>query len=201
MTLWLYSYNPEIFSSRPKDPAEQIITLKTTPYKFYSSIPQILGEQTVNDAYIKSQDIIPELVFNYLKMHDSPMLETADELINTARDYELDPVMLVAIAQCESNLGQKMPHKSDDPYECHNPFGWGIHKGGTLCFDTWQQGYNAVAKGLRENYFNDGLTTPDDIMHRYTPPALETGGSWAKCVNYFMRKINQNQEEILNYSN
>ena len=198
--LWLYSYKPEILSLGNSE-KEEIITLTHTPYNFYSSLPQILGAKSVNNYYVESQDIIPEITKNYLKMHKSPMTETSNDLVRAARKYEIDPIMMLSIAQCESNLGKKMPHKTEDKLECKNPFGWGIHSAGTLCFNSWQEGYEKVAKGLREKYFNDGLTNPEEIMHRYTPPALEKEGSWAKCVNYFMQKIADNQEEILNYSN
>lgn len=155
------------------------------PYQLYASLPKVLGTKTVNSFRIKSQDAVPELIYNYLKKNKSPMLESSESLISTAKEYELDPLLLVAIAQCESNLGKKMPNA-----ECHNPFGWGIHSQGTLCFESWEQGYEAISKGLRKKYFNQGLDNPDDIMAMYTPASLEKGGSWAKCVNQFMNQLN-----------
>lgn len=161
-----------------KDLAENWQT--PTSYQIYSSLPRVLGATTVS---ITGQDAIPELVRQYLEKHDSPMAPYADDLVMAARKYNLDPLLLVAIAQCESNLGKKMPDG------CNNPFGWGIHSQGTLCFDTWQQGFQTVAKGLRDKYLNNGMDSPEELMVRYTPPALDKDGSWAKCVNFFLESF------------
>ena len=72
-------------------------------YNFY---PKVLGATVFN---ITSEDAVPVLVEEYLQEHDSPMLDTSEALVESARKYDLDPLLLVAIAQCESNLGKKMP--------------------------------------------------------------------------------------------
>lgn len=161
------------------------------PYQLYASLPRVLGAETVDEFYIKSQDVTPELIKSYLVKHKSPMVESYQELINAANKYEIDPLFMVSIAQCESNLGKKMPHEGEDIYACHNPFGWGIHQGGTLCFNTWEDAYYKVAEGLRKKYYNKGYETTEEIMQKYTPPALEKGGSWAKCVNQFLSELNE----------
>lgn len=99
------------------------------------------------------------------------------------RSYQIDPLLGLAIAECESNLGTKMPP------DCYNPFGLGIHSRGTLCFNSWEEGFEAEAKFLRNQYFSKGVTAPEDIMITYTPPALEKEGSWAKCINHFLDKF------------
>jgi len=164
---------------------------------YYGSVPKILGEQAPNAFYVQSRDIIPRLIELYLRKNKSPMLDSYQDLIAAAQEYGLDPIFMVSIAQCESNLGKKMPHKdSDDPYACHNPFGWGIHSEGTLCFDSWQAGYRAVAEGLRKKYLNQGYASTEEIMIKYTPPALEKQGSWAKCVNHFIEDLNELKKEM-----
>jgi hypothetical protein len=169
----------------------------TTALPYYGSVPKVLGEQAPNAFYIQSQDIMPRLIELYLRKNKSPMLDSYQDLILTAQKHGIDPIFMVSIAQCESNLGKKMPHKdAADPTSCHNPFGWGIHSKGTLCFDTWQQGYEAVASGLRSKYFNKGYENPEDIMKKYTPPALEKQGSWAKCVNHFIDDLHDLRDEM-----
>jgi len=154
---------------------------QTTSYQLYSSLPRVLGASTVA---IKGEDALPDLVSQYLTKNDSPMAPFAQDFVATARKYDLDPLLMLAIAQCESNLGKKMPAP-----DCYNPFGWGIHSKGTLCFASWQAGFEAVAKGLRDKYFNKGLNSPEELMVRYTPPALDKDGSWAKCVNFFLSQF------------
>lgn len=188
---FLYFHNSQI-------KADAHITLNHLPYNFYFSVPKILGAKIINSQQVSSIDPIPQLVYDYLDQHHSPMLESSENFVSIARKYNIDPLFMLSIAQCESNLGKKMPHKTEDIYECHNPFGWGIHQGGTLCFPTWEEGYQAVAKGLKEKYYNKGYKTTEEIMTKYTPSALERGGSWAKCVNHFLGKLNNQYETYLN---
>jgi len=163
----------------------------------YGSVPKILGEQAPDAFYVQTKDVMPRLIELYLRKNKSPMLDSFQDLILTAQKYEIDPIFMVSIAQCESNLGKKMPHKdADEPYACHNPFGWGIHSQGTLCFDSWQAGYEAVAQGLKEKYFDKGYGSTEEIMTKYTPPALEKQGSWAKCVNHFIDDLHALREEM-----
>ena len=149
-------------------------------YQLYGSLPKVLGASTFS---ITSEDAVPVFIKDYLNKNNSPMAPYADGLILAAQKNGLDPLLLLAIAQCESNLGKKMPPG------CNNPFGWGIHSQGTLCFANWQTGFDTVAQGLREKYFDQGMNSPEEIMARYTPLSLEKEGSWAKCVNYFLSRF------------
>jgi hypothetical protein len=187
VTLALQNYRYQFLIGQRLQEFSQTVSAwhPSSTYQLYSSLPKVLGAST---ASITAQDAIPELVNQYLADHDSPMTPYADDLVGAARKNGLDPLLLVAIAQCESNLGKKMPDG------CNNPFGWGIHSKGTLCFDSWQEGFDTVAKGLRDKYFADGLQSPEELMVRYTPPALENDGSWAKCVNYFLDSFETPEE-------
>jgi energy-coupling factor transporter transmembrane protein EcfT len=188
LSIAYYSYYHAFLNTPKNQNSSQ--KLAKIPYQFYTSIPKVLGAQTVNAFHVQSQDIVPELIYNYMKKHKSPMIGSYKALIAAARQYDLDPLFLVSIAQCESNLGKKMPPN------CHNPFGWGIHSKGTLCFESWEEGYLAVSEGLRKKYFDKGYENPEEIMTKYTPPALEKGGSWAKCVNQFLNELNTIKDEM-----
>jgi len=141
----------------------------------YAALPQavgeILGAITVSDAR-------PVIIKKYLEKHSSPM--PLKGLVEASDRYQVDPWLIVAIAQCESNLCKKSPPGS---FNC-----WGFENGETR-FLSWQQAYNQVAKTLRERYLDMGLTTPEEIMPKYAPPSVEKGGPWAKCVNQFMREL------------
>jgi hypothetical protein len=140
-------------------------------------VPEILGAFTFS---VKSADAVPEIIKDYLRRYRSPLLPYADFLINTAINYGLDPRLLVAIAQQESNLCKKAPEGS------FNCWGWGIHSRGTLTFSSYPEGIEAVAKGLAQNYLGKGLTTPQEIMSVYTPLSA---GSWAKGVQQFLDEM------------
>lgn len=149
---------------------------------FYSTLPVSLNFNLSQECYY--QDVPYLTIKDYLTSHKSPMADSAEALVNIARQNELDPYLLVAIAQCESNLGKKMP------INCHNPFGWGIHSEGTLCFETWEKGYQKVAQGLREKYLQKGLNSIEEIMTKYNYDSWQDReGSWAKCVTKFVNDL------------
>lgn len=141
-------------------------------------LPEVLGAFTYS---VKSEDAVPEIIKAYLKKYNSPLLPHVDYLINKANQYRLDPRLIVAIAQQESNLCKKIPDGS------HNCWGWGIHSRGTLKFDSYPQAIDAVTKGLAERYLSQGFTTPEEIMGIYTPLS---NGSWANGVQQFLDDMN-----------
>ncbi|MCQ3944538.1 MAG: hypothetical protein DPW11_02070 [bacterium] len=144
----------------------------------FAAIPQTTLE--IKTA-VASEDARPILIEQYLTHYKSPMAGHGDYIVKTADHFSIDPYLIVAIAQQESNLGKLMPPN------CHNAWGWGIHSKGTLCFDTWQEGINTFTQGLAEKYVAYGLRTPEQIMTRYN--ATSPGGAWAKGVNQFLDEL------------
>jgi hypothetical protein len=102
-------------------------------------------------------------------------------LVDTADKYGLDYRLLTSIAMKESGLCKIIPEGS------HNCWGWGIHKAGTLGFDSYPEAIDTVSKGLREKYADIGLVTPDQIMTKYIPHS--PGGAWAVDVNVYMNNL------------
>ena len=144
----------------------------------HAILPQVLGAFSFS---VKTNDAIPEIIRQYLERYQSPLLPHTDYLVETAREYDLDPRLLVAVAQQESNLCKKIP---DNSYNC---WGWGIHSQGTLRYESYPKAIEAVCKGLAENYFGKGLNTPEEIMGIYTPLS---DGSWARGVQQFLDEMN-----------
>jgi len=129
---------------------------------------------------IGSSDARPEIIRNYLKKYNSPLLNYADYIVEMADKYEVDFRLTTAIAQQESNLCKVIP---ENTYNC---WGWGIHSRGTLGFESYEEGIRVVTKGLKENYINKGLVSPEKIMQKYTPLS---NGSWAYGVRLFMEDM------------
>jgi hypothetical protein len=148
-----------------------------TGYQVYASLPSdlpsISGEAIGMDAR-------KELIRQYLERYDSPLEEFAGLLVDTSDTYKLDYRLLTAIAQQESNLCKKIPA---DSYNC---WGWGIHSRGTLKFESYPEAIETVSKGIKEEYIDKGLTTPEEIMGKYTPLS---NGSWADGVNLFLSQM------------
>ena len=135
-----------------------------------SSVPSISGEVMAADAR-------PQIVKQYLLSYNSPLTPYADEIVQMADKYEIDYRFIPAIAQQESNLCKIIPEGS---YNC---WGWGITSVSSLGFDSYSEGIETVTRGLKRNYIDEGLTTPEAIMSKYTP---SSNGSWAHGVTEFM---------------
>jgi len=144
----------------------------------FALIPKIAIEIKTSLA---KEDARPLLIDKYLSHYSSPMAGMGDYIVKVSDRFNLDPYLVVAIAQQESNLGKLMPPN------CHNAWGWGIHSAGTLCFDSWNEGINTFISGLSEKYLAYGLNTPEAIMTKYNPTS--PGGAWAKGVNQFLTEL------------
>lgn len=163
---------------------------KSTQRNIYTNLPR--GVQIYASLPSKSPSVYTELdigdsrvviINDFLQENESPMTPYADFIVKTSDKYGLDYRLITAIAMKESGLGKLMPHDN-----CNNAWGYGIHKRGTLCFDTWEEGIETVSKGLRENYLNLGLVTPEEIMSKWIPHSPE--GLWAVHVEDYMSRLN-----------
>lgn len=132
------------------------------------------------EQYITSSEARPLLIKNYLEKYKSPLAPYADYIFNVSQKYNLDYGLIVAIAQCESNICKKIPVGS---YNC-----WGFGNGESR-FTSWEGAIEYVARTLKEDYYDIGLITPDQIMPKYVPPSVEKGGPWAKCVNQYLEEL------------
>lgn len=160
-------------------PSKKEVLLSPIPAasQLFASIPppigEVLGEFTAGDAR-------PVIIQKYLQKHNSPLLPYTNQLLAASEKYNVDYRLIVAIAQCESNLCKHSPPGS---FNC-----WGFENGETH-FLSWEQAFEQVAKTLREKYLDQGLVTPEQIMPKYAPPSVEKGGPWAKCVEQFMEEL------------
>ena len=149
------------------------------PYgaNLYAALPE---DSPTIDASIKESDARVDIVKGYLSRYNSPLVELSDYIVKVADENEMDFRLIVAIAQQESNLCKRIPPES---YNC---WGWGIHSRGTLGFESYEQGIRVVSEGVKREYLNKGLTTPFEIMSKYTPLS---NGSWARGVELFMAEM------------
>jgi hypothetical protein len=158
-------------------PKANVINAPKSGVRVYASLPSdtpsITGEVETADGRV-------EVIRKYLRYYYSPLEPYANILVSEADKNNLDYKLLTAIAQQESNLCKKMPAGT---YNC---WGWGIHSEGTLAFDNYEEGIGIVSDGLKRDYIQDGLTSVEEIMGKYTPLS---NGSWADGVNKFMEDI------------
>lgn len=145
--------------------------------RVYASLP---SKNPSVGGIVEAGDARSEIVRQYLERYNSPLVPYADTLVAEADRNGLDFRLTTAIAQQESNLCKAYPEWT---YNC---WGWGIHSEGTLGFSSFNEAIATVSQGLKENYIDLGLTTPDEIMGKYTPLS---NGSWARGVNEFMAEM------------
>ncbi len=116
----------------------------------------------------------------FFRKYNSVLYDKADYFVQTADKYEFDYRLLPAIAMQESGLCKYIPVNS------HNCWGWGIYDGKVTRFDSYEDAIETISKGIKTYYIDKGLTTPEQIMRKYTPPS---NGSWAYGVNTFLNII------------
>lgn len=137
----------------------------------------------------RTADARVDIIATFLTRYKSPLTPAdryAHILVDAADRYGLDYRLLPAIMMQESNLC-----KASDP-AIHNCLGFGIHKGGTLAFDSYEESFDRAARELKERYINQGLITPEQIMRKYTP---SSNGSWANSVNQWIAEMEFNSRQ------
>lgn len=156
------------------------ISLVNQNFKVYASLPES-GMKVSED--IQKLDARAKIIENFFKGYNAPLWEFSQIFTAVADKYSLDYRLLPAIAMQESNGGKKVIEDSK------NPFGYGIYGGKVLRFDSFEEAIERVGRGLREDYLDKGLTKPEAIMAKYTPPSIALGGPWAKGVSIFMEEL------------
>lgn len=174
ITLYTHASHTKSFHTLVR---QEIIDFKNQPITF-TALPKIAFE--IKTALAK-EDARPLVINKYLARYGSPLAGMGDYIVKVSDRFNLDPYLVVAIAQQESNLGKITPPN------CHNAWGWGIHSAGTLCFDSWNEGINTFIEGMADKYLAYGLRTPEQIMTKYN--AASPGGAWAKGVNQFLVEL------------
>lgn len=164
--------------SKPTLPTTQVLASEShTGANIFAALPE---EAPSIEVTVTSTDARAEIVRQYLARYNSPLEPYAEYMVNVSDENGLDFRFLAAIAQQESNLCKFAPP------ETYNCWGWGIHKRGTLGFESYEEAIATVAKGLKENYLDEGYVTVEHIMTKYTP---SSPGSWAAGVTQFMAEM------------
>jgi hypothetical protein len=183
LTLFVTLFTLINISAPPKStsnlPSNQMAAYKDlkSGVRIYASRPESVPSI---DVSIEVSDARAEILKNYFLKYNSPLEKFADQIVTEADKEGIDYRLLPAIAQQESNLCKFIPEGS---YNC---WGWGIHSESNLGFSSYEEGINIVSEGLKEDYIDKGLTTPEEIMTKYTPAS---NGSWAEGVSQFMKDL------------
>lgn len=166
-----------------KPPVSSVIPVSNGFYQVYSSIPENMENSKVE---IEKKSAEEDIIKIYLEKYKSPFKDHSRDILEISHKYKTEQVpdlwrYIVSIAQCESNLGHKIPEGS------FNAWGLGVFTGAKsgMAFNNWPEGIEAEAKFLRK-LIDKGLLTPEQWGPIYAPPSASNGGSWAKCVREFL---------------
>lgn len=121
-----------------------------------------------------------EVLQNFFKKYNSPLLENSDTFVKVADQYNIDYRLLPAISCMESTCGKFLIEGS------YNPFGWGVYGNQHIAFDSYDTAIETVGEGLNKGYFSKGADTIDEIAPIYTPP---NSYNWANGVKFFSKEM------------
>jgi hypothetical protein len=142
-------------------------------------------------AILETEDARDAIVARFLERHKSPMQpyeEYGRKIVEISDRYQIDFRLLPAIAMQESNLC-----RNTNPNAPGNCLGFGIHKSGTLDFDSYEAGFERAGRELKAYYIDKGLTTVEQIERKYTP---SSNGSWAASVNQWMAEMRFDDRQL-----
>lgn len=145
-----------------------------------ASISPSVVEKSALDNHTET-NIKRKVIREILTRNNSPLVEETDAFIEVCTKYEIDCYLLPSITGLESSFG-KFIHPGS-----YNPFGWG---GGYLTFNSWKECFEAVARGLRENYMARGADTIEKIG-----PIYAASPTWAVRVNQFYTQFTSLEDE------
>lgn len=153
----------------------EIIAGASAPLAYNSFISSIDIEQL-------RQKNIGIAIKSVLERYNSPMAGESESFVKACIKYQIDCFLLPSIAGLESTFGKFIWPNS------YNAFGWAR---GYMMFDSWENGIDTVAKGLRNGYLNKGALTVEDIG-----PIYSESPTWAIRVNYFKRQFEKEGEKM-----
>lgn len=157
---------------------------------FLSLNRQVSAEKSVEKSDLplhvieaKKLDNKASILSEYLSSYNSPMQDQAQDFVDAANAYGLDWKLLPSIAGVESTFGKHIPGG-------FNAWGWGVYGTQAIYFNSWRDGMFTIAKGLRENYLNKGLTDPYAMNRIYA-----ASPTWGSNVSYFMQNLDKFAQE------
>lgn len=147
---------------------------------FYAATDTEEDDITASGSGTIKKDARVAYLKSFLRKYDSELYDHAEAIVASADKHSIDYRLVPAIAMQESNLCRVIPNGS------HNCWGWGIYGDRVTRFASYPEAIETVSAGLKKYYYDQGLTTPDQIMQKYTP---SSNGSWARGVNFFFQRI------------
>ncbi len=125
----------------------------------------------------------PAQIDDFLARKNSLLSGIGGSLVGFARDYNIDPRLVVAIAGAETTFGQHL-------CAANNAWNW-FHGGNcpSSPFQSYQEGAEHVTKYLRLSYLNRGYETIEQIRFKYCAAGCD---NWIPLVTSFYNAMPAN---------
>lgn len=156
----------------------------------WRSIHHTLQAHQMTTAYTPSESALQIIrrenvrkLESFFAQHESPLYPYARLIVEQAEQYGIDYRLLPAIAMNESTLCKNIHSNS---YNC---WGWGIYGNKVTRFESYEQAIRTISRGLREQYYDKGMSSPSAIMKVYTPSS--PNGVWATKIEWVYRQIDK----------
>ena len=172
-----------------------LILILFTLFFFLSAIPAkaeiIAGASAplTHRSFIDTKDIeqlqekkLQIVIESVLKRYNSPLSGESEAFVKACIKYQIDCFLLPSIAGLESTFGKFIWPNS------YNPFGWAR---GYMMFDSWSEGFDTVAKGLKNGYIKKGAESIEQIG-----PIYSESPTWAIRVNFFINQFEKEEEKM-----
>lgn len=147
--------------------------------------------QDLNDTGHLLTQQIKENQLLYLELND--MIERNNKLNNLDKSdpktlikmaceiYDLDYTLAISIARLET------ANFTSDIYVQNNNVGGMRYENDWIYYNSLMEGVNAFVINLKDNYINQGLTTPELIQPKYCP-TNDGGSNWLEQVKIIMKE-------------
>ena len=167
----------------------QIIILLSAVFIVLLSPVNVYADQTASASIIRQSKIDESTddrlirIEKALSVYRSDLAQYSELIVDISDKYDLPWSLIASISGVESGFCRNIPKFS---YNC---WGWA---NGNRSFTGFEDALETVASGLKQIYFDRGLTTPELINPIYAPPTP----SWARKVRFFMSAIENQTPDI-----
>lgn len=152
-----------------------ILLFSATPV--FSQADSCAASSAVLKNSCVKEDTRVEILRNFLKKYNSPLVPYTQEFVDAADSYGVDWRLVPAITGVESTFGKQIPKGS------FNAYGW---NNGAWKFSSWEDSIWYVISQLRTRYLDRGAVSVYQIGRIYA-----TSPFWPGKVTLFMAKIDR----------
>lgn len=169
-----YKATPQLFA---QDRSSLVYSKKIATSN--ESQTDILGDlNRLYDYYSVDQTKVSKLR-NTFEYYNSPLASQSEYFVRRAQELNIDYRLVPAIAIVESGGGKTTCNS-------YNAWGWGGRR--CYAFNSWQEAIDTVTSGIKEWYWDLGMTTPERMANKYNP---DTPQEWSLKVRAVMNQIDQ----------